>query len=91
MDISAGGWEFSMKSIFLCGEAARSQIEREIRDHDLSLSRINEDRLRLAVQLAKNKLTGQSLASRRHRLRSRSAMIGQRRSGSAKSRCRISF
>jgi hypothetical protein len=91
MNISACGQEFSMMSIFLSSEVARSQIEREILDHDLSLSKINEDRLRLAVQLAKCKLTGQSLAARRQRPRSRSDMIGQRRSGSAKSSCRISF
>jgi hypothetical protein len=79
-----------MISILFSKDAARSQIERKILDHDLSLSKINEDRLRLAVQLAKCKLTGQSLASRRHRPRSRSDVVGQRRSGTARASCRIS-
>ena len=76
-----------MSSHFVAGYAERSQIERSLRELDLSLYKINKDRLRLAVQSSKCRLIASLLASRSHHPRSRSVNrarldrggIGQRR------------
>lgn len=46
-------------------QAMRLGIEQEIRDLDLSLSKVDADRLRFTVQLAECKLMSSLLASRR--------------------------
>jgi hypothetical protein len=50
----------------------RSRIEQDIRKNALALSKINEDRLRLASELAEFKLLGRLLATRSLTDRSRS-------------------
>ena len=52
--------------------AERSRIEQGIRKNVLALSKINEDRLRLALGLAEFKLLGRLLATRLVTDRSRS-------------------
>ena len=61
-----------MSSHFVAGYAERSQIEQSLREHDLSLRKINKDRLRFLVQISNCKLIGRLLASRSHDPRSRS-------------------
>ena len=66
----------------------RSRIEQGIRENALALSKINEDRLRLALGLAEFKLPGRLLATRSLTDRSRSGNPTQWDDGSLRPRSR---
>jgi hypothetical protein len=64
-------WDPKMSSSLANGYAERSRIEQEIRQCDLSLLKINGERLRLAAGLAECNLFRQLLARRQHALGTR--------------------
>jgi hypothetical protein len=59
-----------MNSHLANGYAERARIEHGIREHEISLSRIDEERIQLAVRLAECKLIRRLLVTRQHTPRS---------------------
>jgi hypothetical protein len=76
-----------MNSYRSTGNAERSRIEQGIREFERSLLKINQDRTRLAIQLAQCSLFRRLLASRQH-VRKGSWIRARRQNQNARQRSR---